>query len=347
MIFPKWIRQGDCIGVTAPSDGVTNPLDIRRFENGKKKIEEHGNRVIFTDNVFKSIPGGPSSSGKERGEQFNQLLKDETIRGIYSAKGGNYLVEMLPYVDFDRIVSDPKWVQGYSDNTSLLYTITTKYDVATAYGCNFGDYGMNQWDESVIQNYQLLHGMSDGCQGFLMYQDGFGPDRVTGLEGYTCDKPSKWINGRNEKKIEMTGRLLGGCADVLFFINGTKYDGTLSYIEKYKKDGIIWYFESFCCNADDLLMNLWHLKELGWFQYAKGFIFGRPMFFESYGGKTYESTVMYVLEDLGVPIIFNADIGHKGPQITMINGAIATIKSENGSGSVSYHLKKKKATKKD
>ena len=45
--------------------------------------------------------------------------------------------------------------------------------------------------------------------------------------------------------MDVTGRLIGGCIDVLKDIIGTKYDGTLDFIEKYKDDGIIWYFDNF------------------------------------------------------------------------------------------------------
>ena len=35
-------------------------------------------------------------------------------------------------------------------------------------------------------------------------------------------------------------------------------------------------------------------------------------------------------------IIFDADIGHKGPQFSMINGAIAKVSSANGKGVIQY-----------
>jgi len=46
--------------------------------------------------------------------------------------------------------------------------------------------------------------------------------------------------------------------------------------------------------------------------------------------------VMSILGDLNVPVIFDMDIGHKGPQFSMINGAKAEVVSENGKGSLKY-----------
>ena len=45
---------------------------------------------------------------------------------------------------------------------------------------------------------------------------------------------------------------------------------------------------------------------------------------------------MSILGDLDVPVIFDADIGHKGPQFSVIEGAVARITSESGKGVLEY-----------
>ena len=39
-----------------------------------------------------------------------------------------------------------------------------------------------------------------------------------------------------------------------------------------------------------------------------------------------------------LPIIFNADIGHIPPKMTIINGSIAHITCKNGKGAIIQHL---------
>ena len=46
-----------------------------------------------------------------------------------------------------------------------------------------------------------------------------------------------------------------------------------------------------------------------------------------------------VLKKINIPVIFDADISHKGPTMTIINGAIAEITCKNGKGSVKFELK--------
>ena len=50
----------------------------------------------------------------------------------------------------------------------------------------------------------------------------------------------------------------------------------------------------------------------------------------------YKDAVMSVLGDLNVPIIFDSDIGHKGPQFSVIMGAKAKVTSKNGKGVLEY-----------
>lgn len=335
MIFPKYIKKGDVIGVTAPSNGITDEMKIRRFRNGEKNLKERGFDVLFTENVFTADHRGCSSDGKTRAGQLDKLIKNDKVSAIFSAAGGDYLMEMLEFVDFDAIKNNPKWIQGYSDNTGLLYPITTKCDVATVYGFNFSDFGMKEWQLNVERGLSILQG-KENIQESFEYFESERHEYETGFEGYFEDEKVCWKNGRGEEKIEIKGRLLGGCLDVINFITGTKFDGTLEYIEKYREDGILWFLESFDLDDVVLITNLWRLKQLGYFKYAKGFVFGRPLMYNSWIEQPYEEAVLSILGDLDVPIIFNADIGHKGPQFSMINGAVAKVVSKGGKGVIKY-----------
>ena len=73
--------------------------------------------------------------------------------------------------------------------------------------------------------------------------------------------------------------------------------------------------------------------------YTRGIVFGRTMLEISGTGLTFHEAVKTAFKDMDIPIILDADIGHKPPQLTIINGAIATIISENGKGSVLFELK--------
>ncbi|MCD8120201.1 MAG: LD-carboxypeptidase [Lachnospiraceae bacterium] len=335
MIFPKFLQPGDGIGVAAPSRGINDETDILRFRRGAKTLGSMGYPVTFTDHVF-TDENGRSADGPVRGREMSGLFANPQIHAVISAAGGDFLVEMLPWCDFDAIQKNPKWVQGYSDNTSLLYYITTKLDIATVYGCHFGDFGMEPWQKSVHDALSVLTGRGRAFSGYEFYQDGFSA-RTDSAAGYRRDRRVKWVNGRDEDAVTVQGRLIGGCLDVLGFLCGTPYDGTLDFTEKYREDGILWYLESFSTNPEELQMKLWQFKQLGWFEQASGFLFGRPcMYNTEYSDVPYRDAVMSMLEEYRVPVIFDMDIGHKGPQFSMINGALARVESKNGTGSLTY-----------
>ena len=347
MIIPTFIKPGDTIGVTAMSHSIDRDPDRFRFQNGAVQLEKRGYRVIFTPNVFAEADRyGRSAPAQQKAAELHELVKDENVTAIYSASGGDFLAEMLPCVDLETFRQHPKWVQGYSDNTSILYYLTTKADIATAYGANFGDFGMGEWDLSVSRGLEVLEGTCTLQESFETYQDGFG-SRETGLEGYSPDAAVEWNCicpgncNANHGVVTARGRLLGGCMDVLLNLAGTPYDGTMDFIERYREDGILWYLESFDLHFEQMMEGLWKMKEMGWFRHTSGIIFGRPLFYpaESWDGEllpTYEEVLLERLGELHIPIITNADIGHKGPQFVMINGALAEVRYMRGKGSIRY-----------
>jgi len=339
MIYPANLEKGFYVGVTATSAGFDNEVDYRRLDNAIANFSMMGYRVIATPNV-RSNYKGRSSNGRTRAKELISLFEDPKVRVVFAASGGDFLVEMLPYIDFDKIAHNPKWVQGFSDTTGLVFTITTNLDIATVYSYNFSTFGMEGWHKSLYDNLQILEGHDIVQDSYDLYQDGY-YKRITGLEGFVLEKEVEWKNilpsGINaDKEIDIQGRALGGCIDCLLNLVGTRFDKTKEFADKYETDGILWFLESYDLNSAALTRGLWQLREAGWFDNAAGFIFGRPAMYQEIYDISYEEAVISVLGDLNLPIILNADIGHKHPQLTMINGAIAKVKSGNNKGSIVF-----------
>ena len=323
MNIPDFIKKGDIIGVTAPSAGFTEQVDLTKLESAKFNLSEKGYEVIETENVRK-CEKGRSSTGKKRAEEFLSLIRNEEVKYILSASGGDFLMEMLEYLDYELIKANPKWIQGYSDNTGLIYPITTICDMATVYSGNVGDYGMSLWHEGVKNNLKLLEGKNIEQKEFDLFENEY-VKKVTGYELYNLTDKVKYEFVSENKSESFTGRLLGGCLDVLIMLCGTKYDKTAEFVRKYKEDGIIWYLESFDLSSARIQCALWQLKEAGWFEGAKGFLFGRPCFFREEYETDFNEAVKTALDSLNLPIITGCDIGHRPPRITMINGLMAEI----------------------
>ena len=337
MIYPEFIRERDTIGVSAPSAGLTKPLRINTLNNAVKKFEEKGYKILLTPNVRKN-EDGVSSSATIRSLELASLYQNKDVKAIICATGGEFLVEMLSCFDFSVVQKNIKWLQGYSDPTGLLFTITTNLDIATIYGSNFAGFGMDTWHESLENNLYVLEGKLMMQKSFARYES-MRVDMVTGREGYHLDTPVYWKTLNQGKELSFKGRIIGGCIDIITELFGTRFDKTKEFIEKYKGDGIIWYFDNCELSMEDMVRTLWKFKDNGWFQYTTGIIFGRSATSYSNMGITLEDALNRVLGDLDLPIIIDADIGHVPPRMTIINGAYTMVYCKDGKGTLEFQLK--------
>lgn len=336
MKYPEFLTDNATIGVTAPSDGIIDPVKLNRLEHAIYKFSELGYSILETENV-RSSEKGISSDKKTRARQLEYLFEEPLVQAIICAGGGDFLLEMLSEINLEVIEKNPKWIQGYSDPTGILYLITTKLDIATIYGDNFKTFGMEKWHPSLINNLEILKGNLVTQHNFDTYEQNDLPYE-NGLEGYNLDTPVIWKSLWNQPSVTMKGRLIGGCLDLLISIIGTKFDYTKEFIERYKEDGIIWYFDNCELTSEGVIRAMWQLKEAGWFQHTKGIVFGRSMTNSSYYDISFEEAIKRQLEELNIEVLWDLDIGHVKPSITLINGAITEINYENGKGSINFTL---------
>lgn len=167
MIYPEFIRRGDTVYVTAPSDGNKDDVDYIRLDRAKEALRERGVDTLETPDVRKS-ENGRSSDAKLRADEFTKAWLSEA-KAVFAAKGGDYLMEMLPYVPFGELCRKPKWFQGFSDNTSIGFILSTCYDIASIYGDNFNTFAMEEWHKSVSDNWRILSGETVTQYSFDMY----------------------------------------------------------------------------------------------------------------------------------------------------------------------------------
>ena len=358
MIYPKFLKENNIIGICAPSAGIGSEKAIF-FEKSLENLKKEGYQIKETASVRNE--GIASNTGITRGIELNELIKDEKINMIWSASGGDMLVEMLDFVDYEALLKNPKWIAGYSDPSTLLFHITTNLDIATLYGNNAGSFDMEELHPSLKNalkiikgnlveqqsfemcernRFKISHEETEELEGQLLLKEDVKSNIQTKeslvFDGYNLDTKVEWKTPNGP--VDISGRLIGGCIDCLNFIIGTKYDGTRKFIEKYKEDGIIWYFDNFALKAEDLFFVLWHMKQAGWFEYAKGFVFGRTLFEGTFLDMSYEEAIKRALGQ-EIPIIMEADIGHVAPKFTIINGAVGHFIANNGKGRLEMDCK--------
>lgn len=348
MTYPDFLKKGDTIGVCAPSYGVVKEPYISRFNNAIKTFEKLGFKVILSSHT-RTQKNFVTCSAKTRAKEFEDLWLNDNVKMIWFIAGGELACEMLPYINFIKLKkSAPKWIQGFSDCTNLVFTICAKLDIATIYGDCFPEFGMAKWERNHIENWDFLTGkLNHEITSYDFYQ-GKDSDKKKeegmALCPYNLDTPTKWYTLFGEKNLEVSGRILGGCLDIILILLGTPFDCLKKFNKKYQKDGIILFFESCDLTVFSNLRAMWQLKNAGYFKYVKAIVIGKPLINEpAENGEnnliTFKDAMYSQLSDLNIPVIMDFDTGHLSPMTFIVNGSIATIKYTAKKSTISYLLK--------
>ena len=339
MKYPQFLKENDTIGLLATSCGNNvNPYRLKA-QVGIKKFLEKNYKIKRGHCVFK-MKDAVSASHEIRADDFNKMYKNKNIDFIWSTGGGEIMMGMLPYIDFEKIKKlPPKFFMGFSDNTNLTFTLTTICDVATIYGTTIGAFAYNEVSDDVIDNYLLMKNEKLSFDSYKFY-DGENTikDSNNILSNPIYVDEVKW-NSLDGNTHQFEGRIIGGCLDILVCLCGTKFDNVTNFIEKYKEDGIIWYFDICDLNSTGVYRALFQLYNAGWFKYAKGFVIGRPLCKYEPLGYSYIKALNDGLSFLNVPVIYDVDISHVKPSMPVINGAIAKVSYKENKGNITYYLK--------
>jgi len=317
MNIPKFLKDNDTIGITACSCGVLDKID--KYEKSINNIKKYNLNIKETNNVRTS--GKVSSDINTRVKELDSLVTDKNINMISIAAGGDFMFDMLDNINYENIKNNLKWFSGSSDPTSLLYTITTNLDIPTIYSpSNMSGFDSENLHQSYIDYLNIIKGNLVKQYKSEYYES---DDNV-------YDLPNKWLNLNGNVNVE--GALIGGCLDVLKDLIGTKFDKTKEFISKY--DNIIWYFDIFSLSSEELYRTLLQFKYAGYFENTKLIIIGKVRFPNTITNTSYEDAIK---ESLGnIKVIYNFDIGHVKPSMTMINGFEVRVISNEKEGSLEY-----------
>ena len=237
MNYPEKLKKGDTIGICAPSAGVAKPEKMIRLEPAIKQLKDLGYKVIETDSVRKD-ERGRSASAEIRAKEFMELMENDDVKLIIFASGGDFLCEMIDYLDFDKLKKiQPKWLQGYSDITGISFLFNTILDVPTMYCQTVKDYAMKPLHKSLTDALKIESGEEIIQKSFELFEKPFYSDNTT-IENidpcapYNLTEKVKWKNICGGNVIKIKGRSIGGCLDCIQNFIGTKYDLSLIHISE-------------------------------------------------------------------------------------------------------------------
>lgn len=339
MRYPEFLPENGTIGTVAPSFGVYDFPYEDRYQNAVRKLNELGHQIKEAGHIYGAYQA-VSADGRTRAEEFMEMMLNDEVDFVQSVAGGEMMMDMLPHVDFEVLKqAKPKWFMGISDNTNLVFTLPILADMAAIYGPCCGSFGMEKWYRSLKEAYQIMRGERNYQKNFPKYEPVDFERKVEDpFAGFDLKEKVvyKSLDGENHT---FSGRMIGGCLDILTMLCGTRFAPVGEYLERYRDDGFIWFLEACDLNVLGQKRGLWQLKEAGWFKYCQGIIYGRPLLGNTILDISVADALRDNLADLNVPVIYDCDFGHVAPGWTIISGALATFRYEDGKGKITYRFR--------
>ena len=123
MRYPRPLRPGDTIGVTAPSSGVATALRPRLDHNvawlRARGYDVRVGECLGGDRVV-------SAPKEQRADELMAMLRDPDVRAIVPPWGGELGIDLLDQLDWREIATfEPTWAVGFSDSCSWMLPLTT------------------------------------------------------------------------------------------------------------------------------------------------------------------------------------------------------------------------------
>lgn len=329
MIYPDPLGPGSKIAITAFSAGIKAQYE-RRFAEIIRTLKGNGYDVIL-GNCLKGSRNAVSAPKEARAAELQKFLTDDSIDAIAPPWGGEVAIELLPLLDFAAISqSKPKWVFGFSDVSTITSVLNDRLGWATVHCSNLMDLIDTSVDPLTSNTLSYLETVTSGMfEQFSSekFTRKWPPMDVDPCASFIGDQPTQWkwlvapSNGDS-----MKGRLIGGCWDTQYHLFETPYLSLKRLKERYD-EGLLLFLENVEMSPYDLVRVIHNMAFRGVFDVIDGLILGRNCRLDS--GSDDELTYMDVLEqhltNKGIPVLYDVDIGHVPPNLTLINGAVAQI----------------------
>jgi len=317
MIIPNKLKPGDGARVISPARSLAM-LSQESKEIADKRFEDLGLELSFSKNAGEK-DRFLSSSIKSRLEDIHEAFRDPSIKLIITTIGGFNSNQLLPYLDYNLVKSNPKILCGYSDITALANAIYAKTGLVTYSGPHYSSFGEKLYFDYTLEYFkkclfsekpfEVLP--SKKWSDDLWYKDQDNRNLVPN-EGY------KIIN-----EGDCEGTIIGANQRTFHYLTGTEFKPSL-------ENSVLFLEEDSVEDIQHFDSHLTALSQLPDFGKVKGVVIGR-----------FEPQSEVELDDLSaviknnqrldrLPVICGVDFGHTEPRITFpIGGTVKLSANKN------------------
>jgi len=268
---------------------------------------------------------------KLRADDINRAFADPEVSAIIASIGGDDSVRILPYLDIDTILDNPKILMGYSDTTAITCFLAG-HGLVTFNGPSImAGFAQMRHLPSTFQSHvrSVLMEPTERFQfhPYTQWADCYLDWNLPNYDGETeqlrdNDEGWHWLQGMGSTQ----GRLFGGCIEVLEFLKGTSF-----WPKPELFDDAILFFETSedKPTVSNVMYMLRNYGSMGILEKVRGVLIGRARSYSDEEKAELDSMVVRVVsEEFGqkdLPSLTNLDFGHTDPQWVMPLGVEAEI----------------------
>lgn len=300
LIKPKYLKQGDTIGLITPGSYISD----EGLQTAVSNLESLGFKVKLSKHI-RAKNGFIAGTDTQRLEDFHNMFTDDSVKGIWCARGGYGCGRLLPQIDYKLIKKNPKVFIGYSDITALLQAIHCK----TGLVCFHGPVGASTFTDYTVKHLQAMLMSPKTENNYKIEVAKTHQEQIDKAYQTTVIRPGK-----------ASGKLIGGNLSLLASLAGTDFQlnvkGKLLFIEDIGEKPY---------RIDRMLTQLRQSCKL---ETAAGIalgIFAGCEADEDDLSLSLMETLEGQLNDLNIPVIYGLSFGHIADQCTLPIGIEATL----------------------
>jgi len=212
-VMPPKARAGDYVAVVSPSfaaPGVAPAI----HEQGSARLAALTGLIPIEYPTTRRIGASPI----DRATDLNRAFSDPQVRAVVATIGGQDQITVVPHLDADAVLADPKPFVGYSDNTNILNWLWT-LGVAGFYGgstqVQLGPGPRVDPNHGVALRAALIDGgrveITEPGESEDFGKDWQDPLALTEFGDRETTEPWSWTGPTRR----VTGHSWGGCVEVL------------------------------------------------------------------------------------------------------------------------------------
>lgn len=299
----KPLVEGDLVSIVAPGSAVSSPDDLTYAKEILQKLDL---KYEFAPNLKKGS-GYKTRTISERVEDIHFAFESNS-KAVFCIRGGYGSASLLPYINYEKIKSNPKIFAGYSDITALHLGIYKETGLVTFHSPVL----LSNFNEITFKSFKkIIFGDTDD---YTIKN----PINSTIREAF----PVHIINEGQAK-----GELTGGNLSLITSLMGTKYE--------IETDNKILFIEDIGEEPYKIHRMLTQLRIASKLENLRGVVIGKCIDCSRKSTGTWDQSEIEVYYDIldkyRYPIIYGLLLGHTDIQFTLPLYLNYKISTENKS----------------